>query len=36
MRKFIGGELNALEVAQEFSDRLPADREEVKNLLEDF
>ena len=36
MRKFIGGELNALEFAQEFSDRLLADREEANNLLEDF
>ena len=36
MRKFVGGELNALEFAQEFSDRLLADREEANNLLEDF
>ena len=36
MRKYIGGELNALEFAQEFSDRLLADREEANNLLEDF
>jgi hypothetical protein len=36
MRKFVGGELNALEFAQEFSDRLLADREESNNLLEDF
>lgn len=36
MRKFVGGELNALEFAQEFSDRLLADREEANNLVEDF
>ena len=36
MRKFVGGELNALEFAQEFLDRLLADREEANNLLEDF
>lgn len=36
IRKFVGGELNALEFAQEFSDRLLADREEANNLLEDF
>nr|YP_010283323.1 hypothetical protein MKU01_pgp051 [Psammodictyon constrictum]ULD16442.1 hypothetical protein [Psammodictyon constrictum] len=36
MRKFVGGELNVLEFAQEFSDRLLADREEANNLLEDF
>jgi hypothetical protein len=36
MQKFVGGELNALEFAQEFSDRLLADREEANNLLEDF
>lgn len=36
MRKFVGGELNALEFAQEFSDRLLADREKANNLLEDF
>ncbi len=36
MGKFVGGELNALEFAQEFSDRLLADREEANNLLEDF
>ena len=36
MRKFVGGELNALEFAQEFSDRLLVDREEANNLLEDF
>ncbi len=36
MRKFVGGELNALEFAQEFLDRLLADREEANNLVEDF
>lgn len=36
MQKFAGGELNALEFAQEFSDRLLADREAANNLLEDF
>lgn len=36
IRKFVGGELNALEFAQEFSDRLLSDREEANNLLEDF
>ena len=36
MWKFVGGELNVLEFAQEFSDRLLADREEANNLLEDF
>ena len=36
MQKFVGGELNALEFAQEFSDRLLADREEANNLVEDF
>ena len=36
MRKFVGGELNALEFAQEFSDRLLADKEEANNLVEDF
>lgn len=36
MQKFVGGELNALKFAQEFSDRLLADREEANNLLEDF
>ena len=36
MGKFVGGELNALEFAQEFSDRLLADREEANNLVEDF
>lgn len=36
MRKFVGGEVNALEFAQEFSDRLLADREEANNLVEDF
>lgn len=36
MQKCVGGELNALEFAQEFSDRLLADREESNNLLEDF
>ena len=36
MQKFVSGELNALEFAQEFSDKLLADREKAKNLLEDF
>ena len=36
MEKFVDGELNALEFAQEFSDRLLADREEANNLVEDF
>lgn len=36
MRKFVGGELNALEFAQEFSDRLLKEREEANNLHEDF
>ena len=36
MRKFVSGELNALEFAQEFSDRLLADREEAKNFLAYF
>lgn len=36
MQKFVSSELNALEFAQEFSDRLLADREEANNLLEDF
>lgn len=36
MRKFVGGELNTLEFAQEFSDRLLADREEANHLVEDF
>ena len=36
MRKFVGGELNALEFAQEFSDRLLADREKADDLVEDF
>lgn len=36
MGKFVGGELNALEFAQEFSDRLLADKEEAQNLVEDF
>ena len=35
MRKFVGGKLNALEFAQEFSDRLLADRERANNLVED-
>ena len=36
MRKFVDGELNALEFAQEFSDRLLADKQKANNLLEDF
>ena len=36
MRKFVDGELNALEFAQEFSDRLLADREKANDLAEDF
>jgi len=36
MRKFVSGELNALEFAQEFSDRLLADKQKANNLLEDF
>ena len=36
MRKFVDGELNALEFAQEFSDQLLADREEANDLLENF
>jgi hypothetical protein len=36
MQKFVGGELNALEFAQEFWDRLLADKEKANNLLEDY
>ena len=36
MRKFVNGELSALEFAQEFSDRLLADSDEANNLVEDF
>jgi hypothetical protein len=36
MQKFVGGELNALEFAQEFSDRLLAEKAESNILLEDF
>lgn len=36
MQKFVGGELNALEFAQEFSDRLLADKEKANDLVEDF
>ena len=36
MRKFVGSELNALEFAEEFSDRLLADREKANNLVKDF
>lgn len=36
MQKFVDGELNALEFAEEFSDRLLADREKAKDLVEDF
>ena len=36
MRKFVSGELNALEFAEEFSDRLLADREKANNLVEDL
>ena len=36
MQKFVGGESNALEFAQEFSDRLLADEEKVDNLLKNF
>ena len=36
MQKFVGGKLNALEFAEEFSDRLLADREKANNLVKDF
>ena len=36
MQKFVVGELNALEFAQEFSDRLLAEKAELNILLEDF
>ena len=36
MQKFVVGELNALEFAQEFSDRLLAEKAESNILLEDF
>ena len=36
MRKFSDGELNALEFAQEISERILEDREEASNLVEDF
>jgi len=36
MEKFGGDELNALEFAQEFLDRLPAEKAESNILLEDF
>ena len=36
MQKFVDGKLNALEFAQEFSDRLLADREKANNLAKDF
>ena len=36
MQKFVVGELNALEFAQEFSDRLLAEKAESNTLLEDF
>jgi len=36
MQKFVSGELNTLEFAQEFSDRLLADKEKANNLVEDF
>lgn len=36
MQKFVVGELSALEFAQEFSDRLLAEKAELNILLEDF
>jgi len=36
MQKFVSGKLNALEFAQEFSDRLLADREKGDNLTKNF
>jgi len=36
MRKFVDGELNSLEFAQEFLDRLLADKEKANSLLDDF
>ena len=35
MRKFVDGELNALEFAEAFSDKLLADREKANNLVKD-
>ena len=36
LQQFVGGELNTLEFAQKFLDRLLADREKVNKLLKDF
>ena len=36
MEKFINGEVNALEFAQDFSDKLLLDKEKSEKLLENF
>ena len=36
MQKFVTGELSSLEFAEEFSDRLLAQKAEANNLLKDF